>query len=652
MKYIYTFFVFIAVSVFTCFAFADDWPIYKGNIYFTGNNDEVIVKNNKLKWLFQAGERIYNPVVSAGDVFFIDKTAKIYSLEQERGTLNWLTDTRKISAQFKALSRSAGKIKYPLISGNMLLVSDPIAIYSFNKQNGNVIWARTGLRMDDTKPQGLSGRTYTTIVDGIYSDPIITDNVIYYGTRNMFLSRETRNGHLKWDNRDIKSYSGFPTFYDEYIITQSMNYQANRYTIHCLKADDGRELWSKIIPKPIKIFPPVVYKRKVFIPSGSTIFCLELNSGNLLWQKDYGKIITSHPSFTDRSVIFSADNSTILITSPENGSVLKSISIGPRTSPHFVLVRDQLYVAYNRYTRSGNRETARGYVRAVDISNGSTIWEYTAPFPGGISQPVAANGILFFPAGKYLYAIGEEYYGGDGLTGSGITTLDSDDSKTNKAPMVTPQNSKKIKNISPEEKPVKTRPLDLKITDKNGNGIPAQVEIKKRKDGRTVYQDAARVNREGKIQVPGGDNVELLIDADGYVPKKVIINSKDDDKSVTLDRIEQGKGFVVDNILFNFDKWYLKKESLDILDKLVIIMKKNPGLKIEVRGYTDSTGKKAYNQQLSEKRADAVIEYMIKNGISPERLKAVGLGEADPIASNKTLEGRRKNRRTEFFFLK
>ncbi|HMB19878.1 MAG TPA: OmpA family protein [Spirochaetota bacterium] len=46
------------------------------------------------------------------------------------------------------------------------------------------------------------------------------------------------------------------------------------------------------------------------------------------------------------------------------------------------------------------------------------------------------------------------------------------------------------------------------------------------------------------------------------------------------------------------------------------------------------------------------MEYMVKNGISPERLKAVGLGESKPIVSNKTLEGRRKNRRTEFFFLK
>ncbi|MFW5770833.1 MAG: OmpA family protein, partial [Spirochaetota bacterium] len=494
--------------------------------------------------------------------------------------------------------------------------------------------------------------TYTTVVDGIYSDPIVTDQVIYYGTRNMFLSRETRNGHVKWDNREIKSYSGFPTFYDEYVITQSMNYQTNIYTVHCLKSDTGKEVWAKRVPKPIKIFPPVVYEKKVFIPSGSTIYCLDISSGNLHWQKEYGKIITSHPTFTDRSVIFAADNSTILITNPNDGSLKRSIEIGPRTSPHFVMVRDHLYVAYNRYTKSGKAEIANAYAKAVNIIDGSTIWEYSAPFPGGISQPVAANGILFLPAGKYLYAIGEEYYGGNNFTGSEITTLPPGNTGTRKAPLITPENTQKIKDKSPEKEFLKTRDLKLEINDNNGSGLNAKVEIKKRKDGRIVYHKKVNVNKNGTIQVPEGDDVELLVDSDEYVPKKVILTGKENNTKITLDRLEKGKGFVVDNIHFNFDKWYLKKESLDILDKIVIIMKRNNQLELEVRGHTDSTGDTSYNQQLSEKRADAVIEYMVKNGISPVRLKAVGLGESKPIASNKSLEGRRKNRRTEFFFLK
>jgi outer membrane protein OmpA-like peptidoglycan-associated protein len=108
---------------------------------------------------------------------------------------------------------------------------------------------------------------------------------------------------------------------------------------------------------------------------------------------------------------------------------------------------------------------------------------------------------------------------------------------------------------------------------------------------------------------------------------------------------------VIDNILFEFDKAYLKRESLDILDKLVKIMKGDPSLRVEVRGHTDSTGDSGYNQKLSERRADAVAEYMIKNGISPERLRSTGFGETRPLSSNDTAEGRGRNRRTEFFFL-
>ena len=81
-------------------------------------------------------------------------------------------------------------------------------------------------------------------------------------------------------------------------------------------------------------------------------------------------------------------------------------------------------------------------------------------------------------------------------------------------------------------------------------------------------------------------------------------------------------------------------------------MKENPDIKIEVRGHTDSTGEEEYNQKLSERRADSVIEYMIKNGISPERLNSVGFGEKKPVASNDTEEGMQLNRRVEFEILK
>ena len=73
---------------------ASDWPVYKGNLYFTGNNDEIIVKNNNLKWLFQAGNYVYNPVVSDGKVYFTDLDKIVYCLDEELGQLLWKLDLK------------------------------------------------------------------------------------------------------------------------------------------------------------------------------------------------------------------------------------------------------------------------------------------------------------------------------------------------------------------------------------------------------------------------------------------------------------------------------------------------------------------------------------------------------------------------------
>ncbi|HOS41323.1 MAG TPA: hypothetical protein PLG31_16440, partial [Spirochaetota bacterium] len=85
---------------------------------------------------------------------------------------------------------------------------------------------------ETAKPQGLSGRTSAVSVDGIYADPIIMNDKIFYGTRNMFLARDVVNGHELWENRAIKTYSAFPTYYDNMIITQSMDYATGLFTVH------------------------------------------------------------------------------------------------------------------------------------------------------------------------------------------------------------------------------------------------------------------------------------------------------------------------------------------------------------------------------------------------------------------------------------
>ena len=89
-------------------------------------------------------------------------------------------------------------------------------------------------------------------------------------------------------------------------------------------------------------------------------------------------------------------------------------------------------------------------------------------------------------------------------------------------------------------------------------------------------------------------------------------------------------------------------ESFYELDKLVILLEDVPNLEIEISGHTDNTGSKVFNELLSQRRADAVVNYLIDKGIDENRLTAKGYGSSRPIANNDNSQGRALNRRTEF----
>jgi OOP family OmpA-OmpF porin len=99
--------------------------------------------------------------------------------------------------------------------------------------------------------------------------------------------------------------------------------------------------------------------------------------------------------------------------------------------------------------------------------------------------------------------------------------------------------------------------------------------------------------------------------------------------------------------LFDFDKFEIKPEYYPVLDEVVRAMMENPGMTVEIQGHTDGIGTEAYNQILSEKRANAVKAYLVDKGIDPDRLTALGFGKTRPIAPNDTAEGRAQNRRVQ-----
>jgi len=117
-------------------------------------------------------------------------------------------------------------------------------------------------------------------------------------------------------------------------------------------------------------------------------------------------------------------------------------------------------------------------------------------------------------------------------------------------------------------------------------------------------------------------------------------------RSFKLVKIQKGASVDLQNIYFDTDKWEIRGESLPELNKFVKLLIQNPGLNILIEGHTDNTGNESKNQILSEKRAEAVMEFLISKDINSKRLSFKGLGAEQPISDNYTEEGKRLNRRT------
>ncbi|MGH7789359.1 MAG: OmpA family protein [Candidatus Binatia bacterium] len=104
---------------------------------------------------------------------------------------------------------------------------------------------------------------------------------------------------------------------------------------------------------------------------------------------------------------------------------------------------------------------------------------------------------------------------------------------------------------------------------------------------------------------------------------------------------------ILRGVNFDFDKYNIRPDAVPILEQACATLKSKPNINVSCQGHTDSVGTEQYNQGLSDRRANAVRNWLVKCGIPASRLTAKGFGEANPVASNETAEGRAQNRRTE-----
>lgn len=188
-----------------------------------------------------------------------------------------------------------------------------------------------------------------------------------------------------------------------------------------------------------------------------------------------------------------------------------------------------------------------------------------------------------------------------------------------------------------------------------GDPVEATIEIVDNVKNKAVFTSTAN-SKTGKflVTLPSGRNYGIFVHAEKYLPHSENFDLaeateyKEVEKEIKLAKIDVGAKIVLRNIFFDYGKSTLRSESFGELDRLQKLLTEFNTVKIEISGHTDNKGSKAINKPLSENRAKAVVDYLVKNGIAQDRLTFAGYADEQPIAENKTEDGRQQNRRVEF----
>lgn len=158
---------------------------------------------------------------------------------------------------------------------------------------------------------------------------------------------------------------------------------------------------------------------------------------------------------------------------------------------------------------------------------------------------------------------------------------------------------------------------------------------------------------EYTVLLPSGKNYGMTANADGFMFHSENFNIpeaseyQEIDKDIQLLSIDPGSKVVLKNVFFDSGKSELRPQSYPELTRLAKVFQLYPNLIVEISGHTDNRGRKSTNKRLSKERAQSVVNYMISIGVPEKQLVAVGYGPDQPVATNKTEEGRQLNRRVE-----
>jgi len=187
--------------------------------------------------------------------------------------------------------------------------------------------------------------------------------------------------------------------------------------------------------------------------------------------------------------------------------------------------------------------------------------------------------------------------------------------------------------------------------------IPATVALVENHedDSRTIAELKHELGRgQLSYQLPMGQDYSALVTAENYQQQIYHIGVQDlydINMTLTLDPIEKGRTYVIENLFFASDETQILPQSEPALQELFEFLNDNPEVRIRITGHTDWVGTDKDNQILSEGRSNSVKQSMVERGIDPSRMETEGKGESQPVDTNETEEGRQHNRRVEFTIL-
>ncbi len=342
-----------------------------------------------------------------------------------------------------------------------------------------------------------------------------------------------------------------------------------------------------------------------------------------------------------------------------------------------------LYFVSNRPGGVGNRDiwmTTRNeegeWTKPVNLGKGiNTPDEDVSPFihPNNTTLYYASNGRTGF-GGYDIYYTQRTDSGWEEVTNFGAPVNTGEDQVSL---FISPDGKRGYYSLEDQDDPrIKSKlyefnvPEDMQVAARTSyvSGVVSDAVTGELLEAEIELYDILQDRREGLVTsdpetgaylivLTEGSEYALYVNKEGYLFNSASFVFEEGEeisaltRDILLQPIETGSVSVLNNIFFETDKYELKEKSRTELDKVVRFLQKNEEVRIEISGHTDDVGQAAYNLELSRRRAEAVYNYLVGQGIDKNRLTSRGFGQTMPAVPNSDDENRSRNRRIEFKIL-